>query len=75
MNLNSVGGSWSLVLCLTCSDAADAQIEERRALGQDLPAIFIFIFTLLHSFVSVVTSVSLRVQSGYYSTNQSTTGE
>ena len=75
INLNSVGGSWSLALCLTCSDAADAQIEERRARGQELPAISIFLFTLLHSFVSVVTSVSLRFQSGYFSNNQSTTGD
>ncbi len=73
MSLKSVGGSWSLALCLTCSDAADAQIEERRALGQELPAISIFLFTLLHSFVSVVTGVSLRFQSGFYSTNRSTT--
>ena len=56
MNLNSVGGNWSFVLCLTYSDAADAQIEERRALGQELPAISKVLFMLLHHFVSVVSS-------------------
>ena len=74
MNLNSVYGCWSVVLCLTCSDAADTQIEERRALGQNIPPISRFLFMLLHSFVSVITSVSLRSQSGSYSTNPSTIG-